>query len=156
MPLALYPFLLFLLGILEKRFRFHSFKTEVLPHLLYILVLSQHFPQFATMRCLFHHCLPLPRLQWHLALCRQPFVVTLLIQVDRVGFLTLIDNNRSKLPESEGLVTALIVASRPRGMLSALHTKLVSSASSWLKFNESLTSSCVSSDSTRITFLFGL
>ena len=66
------------------------------------------------MRLLFHDCLPLPILQRRQALCRQTFVVTLLTQFDGVDHLTIIDHYRSKLPESEGFVTAAIVTPKQR------------------------------------------
>ena len=68
---------------------------------------------------LFHHCLPLPRLQRRLALCRQSYVATLMTQIDRVGLSPTIDNYRSKLPESECFVTAGIVVPKHRSSWNA-------------------------------------
>ena len=58
LPVAFYPFLLFLLNIVQKLFSLSPFQEKSTPTFL-----SQHFLQSATMRFLFHHCLPLPRLQ---------------------------------------------------------------------------------------------
>ena len=55
-------------------------------------IIFQNLPRCAF---LFHHCLPLPRLQQHLA--SQPFVVTLLTQVDRVGFSITTEANCQNL-----------------------------------------------------------
>ena len=132
LSLALYTILLFLLSILQKLFLFRSCKIEVLPQSLYKLVLSQHVPQSATMRFLFHHCLPLPRLQRRLALCRQSFVVS------SVTSSTTIEANCQTL--RAWLLQRLSHQNiSPRGLLSALGTKLISSASSWLKINDPLT-----------------
>ena len=118
-----WPCLPSLLSILQKLFRLRSFKREVLAP------------------CINWSCpnIPLPRPQRRLALCSQSFVGTLLAQIDRVGLLTIIDNYRTELPESEGFATAAIVAPKQKCSWNAdaLGTKLISSASSQLRFNDS-------------------
>ena len=53
-------------------------------------------------------------LQRRQALSRQAFVGTLLAQIDCVDLLTILDHSRSKLPESDGFVTAAIVTPKHR------------------------------------------
>ena len=112
LPLSLYPSLLFLLSNPLKNVLLSLFQERNTPTFLVETAPFQLFPQSATMRLLFLDCLPLARLQRRLALCRQSFVVTLLTQIDRAGLLNISDNYRSKLPESEGFVTAAIVAQK--------------------------------------------
>ena len=154
MPLALYPFLLFFFGILRKLFRFRSFKRKVLPHSLCLLVFLQHSPLSATMRLLFHcqffngakpcavklslfHC-------WHKLTVRTSTPSSNTIEANCLNLRALSLQRLSH--QNMGLC----------GMLIALGTQFIYSASSRLRFNESLTQSCIPSDSTRITFLFGL
>ena len=120
LPLALYPFLLFFFGILHKLLLLSIFQVRSTPTFLVYTGLSQHSPQTATMRLLFHDCLPLPRLQRRQALCRQAFVITLLTQIDRVGLLIILDHYRSKLPESEGFITATVVTPKHRSSWNAV------------------------------------
>ena len=112
LPLALYPFMLVLLGILEKLCSLSPFQDSRTPT---SFEKTGPFPAFSTI-C--HDARSVPRLpstaKTSTAPGRVPLKscdVTPLKQVDRVGVLTLIDNNRSKLPESEGLVAAPIVIS---------------------------------------------
>ena len=106
---ALYPFLFLFFSILHKLFRSRSFKGKVFPQSLYLLVFPQHSPQSSTMRLLLPDCCPLPILHKCSSFRHQIFVATLLTQIGRVGLLHIIDNYRSKLPETEGFVTAAII-----------------------------------------------
>ena len=118
LPLALYPFLLLFLSIPWKFHRFRSCKREIHPHSLCKLVFSQHSPQSATMSLLFHDCRPLPR-----SSTATPGPVPSIFRCNTTDTncpcRTPSYHRRSKLPESEGFVTAAIVAPKHRPSWSA-------------------------------------
>ena len=103
-------------------------------------------------RCAFFSTTPFPCHNFKLfALRHQPFIVVLLTQIDCVGFSTFLSQYRMAF--SLHRLSHQQVA--PRGSPKTLGAKPISSASSWRIAKVSRTQSCVSSDSTRITFLFG-
>ena len=97
-PMALYPFLHFFLGILSKLLCFQSLTGKIRPHTSYVLVF---YPAFSIT---FHDASSSPRPRATatsskvISFCHQNFVAALLAQVGRVRFLTLTtDANCQKL-----------------------------------------------------------
>ena len=148
LPLALYSFLLYFLGILHKLLRFQSFDREVLPHSLYHAGL---FPAF-SIACHDAPSSPRPLSTANSPKAPDPLPSSFRCNTADTDWPCVDSSSSSTATEANCQNLRALSLHRLShknmglcGMLIALGTKFISSASSRLRLNDSLSQSCVSS-----------